>query len=248
EIQFFAFSRKGNTIKAKYFAHDAPGKFKSWKKEANPNILMVTVGAYSTSFNEERRKPLGLTVDNGKTVNENLEENKLDALVVVYNGGSQKGGIGVVNLDTSPLKVSQGEVGEYWVKDSFLDRQKAIKWAEKQGATLFQTHLLYDKNGRCFPEKEKFRGKTSERRYLAIVMKEGIAYHIVADIPTNEHFNNGGEKVAEILIKKGYKVYGVINLDVGGYNLLKAYDDQKNIIRKTNHPISSTTNLIIWYY
>lgn len=248
EIQFFAFSRAGNTIKAKYFAHNAPKQFKAWKKQVNANILMITVGAYSTSFNVDTRKPLGLTVDNGKTVNKNLEEDKLDALVVVYNGGSQQGGIGIVNLETSPLKVNQGEVGEYWVKDSFIDRQKAIKWAENHGATLFQAHLLYDKNGICFPDEAKLRGKTSERRYLAVATKEGVAYHIVADIPSDEHFNHGGEKVGEILTGKGFKVYGVINLDVGGYNLLQAYDDQENVIRKTDHPLSSTTNLIIWYY
>ncbi len=247
-IQFFAFSREQNTIKAKYFAQEAPKQFKAWKKQVKPNILMITVGAYSTSFNIDERKPLGLTVDNGKTVNKKLEEDKLDALVVVYNGGSQKGGIGIVNLETSPLKVNQGEVGEYWVKDSFIDRQKAIGWAEKHGATLFQAHLLYDKNGICFPSAAKFNGKTTERRYLAVATKGGVAYHIVADIPSNEHFNRGGEKVGEILTEKGYKVYGVINLDVGGYNLLQAYDDQENVIRKTDHPISSTTNLIIWYY
>ncbi|MEL6561006.1 MAG: hypothetical protein AAFQ94_22630 [Bacteroidota bacterium] len=248
EIQFFAFSRSGNTIKAKYFAQNAPEQFKAWKKQVNPNILLITVGAYSTSFNVDTRKPLGLTVDNGETVNKNLEEDKLDALVVVYNGGSQKGGIGIVNLETSPLKVNQGEVGEYWVKDSFIDRQKAIRWAEKHGATLFQAHLLYDKNGTCFPEDAKFRGKTSERRYLAVATKDGVAYHIVADIPSDEHFNRGGEKVGEILSNRGYKVYGVINLDVGGYNLLQAFDDRENVIRKTDHPVSSTTNLIIWYY
>ena len=248
DIQFFAFSRKSNVIKAKYFAQNAPKQFAKWKEQVKPEILMITVGAYSTSINEMIRKPLGLTVDNGKTVNRNLEEDQLDALVVVYNGGSQKGGIGIVNLETSPLKVNQGEVGEYWVKNSFADRQKAIKWAENQGATLFQAHLLYDKNGVCFPDNYRYKGKTSERRYLAVATKGGVAYHIVADIPGSEHFNSGGEKVAEILKKRGYKIFGVINLDVGGYNLLQAYDDKGNIIRKTSHPLEATTNLIVWYH
>ncbi|MEL7144820.1 MAG: hypothetical protein AAFO69_00525 [Bacteroidota bacterium] len=248
DIQFFVFSRKSNKIKAKYFAQNAPKQFKKWKEQVKPNILMITVGAYSTSFNDMLRKPLGLTVDNGKTVNRNLEEDQLDALVVVYNGGSQKGGIGIVNLDTSPLKVNQGEVGEYWVKNSFTDRQKAISWAETQGATLFQAHLLYDKNGTCFPDNYRYKGKTSERRYLAVTMKDGVAYHIVADIPSSEYFNSGGEKVAEILKTKGYKVFGVINLDVGGYNLMQAFDDKGNVIRKTSHPLSNTTNLIVWYH
>ena len=248
DIQFFVFSRKQNVIKAKYFAQDAPKQFKKWKEQVDPKILMITVGAYSTSFNEMLRKPLGLTVDNGKTVNRNLEEDQLDALVVVYNGGSQKGGIGIVNLETSPLKVSQGEVGEYWVKNSFTDRQKAIKWAENQGATLFQAHLLYDKNGTCFPDNYRYKGKTSERRYLAVATKGGVAYHIVADIPSSEYFNSGGEKVAKILTDRGYKIFGVINLDVGGYNLLQAYDDRGSIIRKTSHPLSATTNLIVWYH
>jgi len=36
EIQFFVFSRAGNTIKAKYFAQDAPQQYDDWKKTSKP--------------------------------------------------------------------------------------------------------------------------------------------------------------------------------------------------------------------
>ena len=69
-----AMRRSGDRIKAKYFAaRDYNGKsvherYKLWSK-SNPNVILISSGTYMNNYSI----PVGLTIDNGIVVNQNLK-------------------------------------------------------------------------------------------------------------------------------------------------------------------------------
>ena len=246
-LQVCTFSRKKTskgTIKAKYFAKNANQQFAAWK--GNRRILLYCSGAFSESWDSDS-PPLGICVDNGRIVNRNIDQT-MDGLVIVYNGGGQAGGIAVVNLDKEPVTVSQGGKAEYNLRDA-SDRVHFLRWASDQQATVFQTQLMYTKSyGRGFDLRKLTYGKAAERRFLAICMKKGVVYHLVIDHPESDYLNRAAERVIRYLVdNEGYELYGLFNLDTGGKNILRVYDDEGDVLAKGSESVSDATNLLVYY-
>lgn len=238
-------SRRTGQIKAKYFAKNANSQFNEWKE--GKKILFYCSGAFSESW-DPNSPPLGVCVDNGNIVNRNLDSS-MDGLVIVYNGGAQAGGIGVVNIDKDPVKVSQGgnftyDLRNYSQKSSFLN------WAASQDATVFQTQLMYtSKYGYGFNESTHLTyGSSAERRFLAICIKDGTVHHIVIDHPGGDYLNRSAKRVHSYLSESmGYNVIGLFNLDTGGKNIMRAYDDEGDTLSRTSLDTDEATNLLVYY-
>ena len=245
--RLFDFSRKGNSLKAKYFAINAYDQYIKWR--GNKKILMVIPGACSTSFAKDGI-PGGLTIDNGVQVNNSID-NVMDGMVVVYNGGAQQGGIAVVDLDVKPVTVEQplgsGEYKKFFPRKSYSDRLNFLQWGEKAGVTLFQTQLVYS-NDRVSNFSNLYYGKKAERRFLAICKKNGVIHHVVVDAPNDEYLNLAAKQAKEALDMEGFYVYYIMNFDTGGKNILYAYNGSYLInYRPSQAEIEDSTNLLIYY-
>jgi hypothetical protein len=240
----YTFSRRKGKVKAKYFAQNAHQGYKNWKQKKK--ILFYCSGAFSETW-DPGAVPKGICVDNGKIVNRSIDHT-MDGLVIVYNGGAQQGGIAVINIDKEKVKVNQGGSAEYDLRNS-SEKNQFLNWADREGATVFQTQLMYSKEFKYgFPLNKATYGKSAERRFLAICMKNGVVYHIVVDHPSSDYLNNSALRITGYLKDKlGYTVYGLFNLDTGGKNIMKAFDDKGYEIAKKPLDIKEATNLLIYY-
>lgn len=237
-------SRRTGQIKAKYFAKNANHQFNEWKE--GKQILFYCSGAFSESWDSDS-PPLGVCVDNGVIVNRNLDSG-MDGLVIVYNGGGQAGGIAVVNIDKDPVKVSQGGDFTYNLRN-YAERSAFLNWAQSQDATVFQTQLMYtSKYGYGFEESTHLTyGSSAERRFLAICIKDGTVHHIVVDHPESDYLNRSSKRVHAYLSEQGYTVVGLFNLDTGGKNIMRAYDDEGDTVSRTDLDTDEATNLLVYY-
>lgn len=247
DMVLYDFSRartRGRVVKAKYFAKDANHQFEEWQN--GKQILFYCSGAFSESWDTDS-PPLGICVDNGRIVNRNLDQ-RMDGLIIVYNGGAQEGGIAVVNIDEESVHVSQGGDAEYDLRDT-EDRLMFLRWASQQGATVFQTQLMYTKShGYGFPQHNLTYGDEAERRFLAICMKDGVVHHIVIDHPESDYLNRASDKVVRYLKDQmGYQIFGLFNLDTGGKNIMRAYNEDGNELSRGPKAANEATNLLVYY-
>lgn len=244
KFTLYDFSRKGTRIRAKYFAENAYSQYMNWK--VGKNILLAAAGAYSTSFNSSA-KPVGLTVDNGVIVNRRVDYD-MDALVIVYNGGAQVGGIAVVDLEHEDITTGSGRNKQTFNIRNAREKAEFLNWASNVGATVFQTNMMYSSHGFGFDEDNQRNGSGAERRMLAICKKGRDVHHIVLNHPNSEYLNRAAYNAVQVLKSQGFTIYGLLNLDTGGKNILQAYDDDEDLIGRGNTPISAATNLIVYYY
>lgn len=247
EFVVYSFSRKKNSkgkVKAKYFAKNANDQFRDWKEDKR--ILFYCSGAFSESWDTDS-PPLGICVDNGRIVNRNID-NRMDGLVIVYNGGNQAGGIAVVDIEKDSVTVNQGGRANYYLRNSD-HRFRFLRWAESQSATVFQTQLMYTKaHEHSFPTNMLTYGEKAERRFLAICMKKGIVYHLVIDHPKSDYLNRSAEKIIRYLRDEmELTVYGLFNLDTGGKNIMRAYNEDGEQIAKGPEDVKNATNLLVYY-
>ncbi|MGH1337235.1 MAG: hypothetical protein ACRBFS_14020 [Aureispira sp.] len=245
--RLYDFSREGVTMKAKYFATNAYTEYNRWK--SGKNILLIAPGAFSNSLEPENADPVGLTVDNGRVVNRNIDH-IMDGMVIVYNGGRQQGGVAVVDLDMKPVRVEKtygsGIYNSYYPRSSSSDKENFIQWGKYQGVTLFQTQLLYSKDKYSNFTNLKHGGKR-ERRFLALCKKAGVVHHVVIDAPEYEYLNVAAKEAKEVLEGQGLSVLYVMNLDTGRYDILHAHDGNtlQNLRPRVN--LRDATNLIVYY-
>lgn len=244
EFTLYHFAREGAAMKAKYFATDAYSQYLQWK--SGKEVLLVTAGAFSTSFKKDGI-PVGLCVDNGKPINSRVDKS-MDAMVIVYNGGSQIGGIAVVDLDVSKVKVNDGGTYKYYDPRSSYSELISLKnWGENYGLTLFQTMLAYSEKQ---PNKNYNLeyGKSQERRFLALCYRNGALYHVVIDAPAELEMNKSAKYVKFILEYDGYDVDYLLNLDTGGKNILYAHNGSYlRDLKPSDAKIQDATNLLIYY-
>lgn len=245
-FQVYAFSRSGNRMKAKYFAQNAYRQYRNWL--GNKRILFVCAGAFSEGW-EEGSPPKGICVDNGSIVNRNLDYT-MDGLIVVYNGGAQQGGIGVVNLEREPLKAVQGlsSPREFWVRNNTNDKNGLLRWGAQQGLTIFQTQLMYSSNGGfAFPNSQKYYGSTSNRRFLAICTRGGTVYHLVINMSSSQYLNYASTLVKGMLENENFRIIGLLNLDTGGKDIMLAYDSNGNLMAQGPVNVREATNMLVYY-
>lgn len=247
-------NRDQNHVRVKYFAaKDFNGtivseRYKQWSK--NKKIIAYSSGTYMDSWDIYKAKPIGLCVDNGVLVSNSFEGNRFDGLTVVY----ATGGIAVSNLKEKnfTIKNSDGttptvDITNTWGRNIFLD------WAQKNDATVFQTHLFYYKDNFLLSNSSK--SDKAPRRFLAAGYDEdNILHHYIVNIPTSYDINTGTQKAVEFL-KKAKEVKSLvflINLDTGGVNVFKCFKkdgsvDNRNIFQG-DVPIEKATNLLVYYY
>ncbi|NER06170.1 MAG: hypothetical protein F6K17_28070, partial [Okeania sp. SIO3C4] len=218
--------RKSKRVKAKYFAHkdlqsgkSVYSKYEDWKQ--GKNLIMTCSGAFTTDA-YGRSKPLGLTIDNGKMVNERIDED-MDGMVIVY----ATGGVVVSDIDEGNLYLASLK-RKIDPRDPF-DKAELVSWAKDEAATIFQTQLLVYRN-ELRVEVEKARTESAERRLLVLAQgREGVM-HIVFNITQGVYLGDISKAIHEHLKDKGLNVIAMLNLDTGMYNIMDLYDKNGNSI------------------
>jgi hypothetical protein len=231
-------SRDSNKIKAKYFAKNAYSAFLNWK--TGKNIVMISSGAYSTGWDASKDTPVGLCVDNGVTVNRNIED-KMDGLVIV----EAVGGVRVSDIDNDDLYLQSMNKTVSPRTDKFT----LMKWGEDEQATIFQTHLLAYKDGIRVGASNS-SSNSAARRMLVLGFIQGKLFHAVFHITQNVTLYDATNDIMKTLKNWNVTVSSILNLDTGGYNIFEVYDDNNQKIPYINgdKDKSIATNLLIYYY
>lgn len=240
-------SRDGERVKAKYFAaldgngNNVYDRFKEWK-EINPNVILLSSGTYM----DDNENPIGLTIDNGVIVNQNLIYDKMDALAIVY----ATGGIAVTNLKDGDLKVS-GINRTLNLRNSGNDLDDFIDWAQSQNATIFQTHLLAYKN-QIKVDPTNSSNASRERRFLAVGKdRSGKIVHEIIHYPTYSTLYDGTRKVLGFLNNYEHlDIIFMINLDTGAQDVfeLRNSDCTINSTIKGQVKPQDAVNLLTYYF
>lgn len=241
--------RQGNLVKAKYFAavtksgQSVYERFLEWNRN-HPNIVLLSSGTYWDSY----KVPQGLTIDNGKIVNRNLVDDRMDALVVVYPNG----GIAVSNLTEGNLKIDDaGIIKTLNIRNSQYDLNEFTNWAVRNNATVFQTHLL------LFKDKVMLNYNSStqerERRFLAVgTNRNNQLIHLVVHSPRPRSLKEGTERVFDFLTKTGKmeSVIFMINLDTGAQDVFQLYNSDCTINDFILGKVTpeEAANLLVYYF
>lgn len=237
-------NRSSRRVSAKYFA-DNPNansplnRYNAWRRDKS--VVLVSSGAYATSFHGGI--PVGITVDNGKIINQTYES-KMDGLVIIYATG------GIVVSDIEEGNLSLEGVGVVDIKDSY-DRQKFFRWAQKENATVFQTHLLAYKNqSKIYTRKSG----TAVRKFLILAKdRGGSLYHIIFYTKKRDMTLAAGTKnTLKYLKGKRMNVIAMVNLDTGGFDVLGTGGDAKdcngNYLEGGTRDRSQMTNMLAYHY
>lgn len=245
-------NRKGNRIKAEYmsWAGSASSIEARYNRFAltHPNIVAYTSGAYMIG-SPGNWTPEGLNIDHGVVVNKKLENERFDALVIVYpsQGG---GGIAVNNLDNNAVTTSDGV---FKIRNSDgIDNQRFIQWAQRNGATVFQTHLLAEKNILKLERNGATNKDPRERRFL-IASKDqstGDTYHYILQRKSPATLYDGAYDALDFLKKRGIDVLWMINLDTGWQDTFGFFtsDGKKHPNIKGQVGLDGAANLLVYYY
>ena len=241
-------TRSGERIKAKYFAAtDNNGKsvysrYLEWSK--NKNIILLCGAAY---FDGSPAKPVGITIDNGILVNEQISD-RGNGLAIVY----ATGGIACSNIKEGNLsiKCNSGDK-KLNIKDAW-DRKEFIKCAQEQSATVFQQHLLVFRN-----QLNDFTGLNNEkreRRFLAVGKDaDGKLVHTIVDYPNQgATLKIGADKAFNFL--KDYRdmqdITFMINLDTGSQDVFQLFDKNGNVRYDIKGKVKpeEAVNLLVYYF
>lgn len=245
--------REGEKVKAKYFAAKSSNgdnvfkRFTEWSK--NKNIILLTGAAYFTGTNYDDAVPFGLTIDDGKLVNENMPPKGFDGLAIVY----ATGGIACSNISDGNLLIKGKcnpnnktmDVRNAW------DRKEFINCAKEQSATVFQQHLLVYKDELKISTNSS--SEKRERRFLAVGKDEsGKMVHTIVHYPTYTTLLNGAQKVYKFLkeYKEMKEIIFMINLDTGYQDVFRIYDKTGKIRTDIKGPVEpeKAVNLLVYYY
>lgn len=246
--------RKDNRIKAKYFAsknYDGTSVYERYNLwAANKNVVAVSSGTYMTSCDVKYAFPVGLCIDNGSVVNQNLSD-KLDGLIIVQ----ATGGIVASNLKVGDLSIlyPDGTKKIVDIRNNAYQRAEFIKWAKDQQATVFQTHLLVFKD-QIIVGSDNSSQNIAKRRFLAVCRVGADVVHYIINLPSQTTLYEGCRNVYNYL--KTYEnineVIYMINLDTGCQNVYKVFNrsgiesGDSNFQGDTS--ITSAANLLVYYY
>ena len=254
EVNLVKMSRKGSRVKVKYFASRENGKlvysrYLEWAR--NKKIIAYSSGTYMNNCEDARiATPVGVCFDDGKLVNAQIKD-QMDALTIVY----ATGGIVASNLKEGNLTVKESSSGNSKTLNlrNGFDFSSFKSWSGQEGATVFQTHLLYYKNNIAVGTNGSSTER--ERRVLAVCKDEddNIIYYLI-NLAGNNTLYNATEKVSRFLLEKEFmdNIVFIINLDTGCQNVFQAYNyngselDGDGFNGKT--PLSNASNLIVFYY
>lgn len=200
---------------------------------------LIKPGTLVSGANNRDAITVGLTVDNGRIVNRNIEYT-MDGLVIVY----ATGGIVVSDIENKNLKIGGKTISVIEDKTELLD------WAAKNQATIFQTQLLAYEN--TLRISRAGRKHERERRFLALAQSPGRGlYHIVFNLPQNKYLFDAARDVFYFLKEtENMEVVALLNLDTGAYNVMELYKDneQRDFSINGETDIKVSTNLIVYHY
>lgn len=230
-------SRSDKKIKAKYFASgNVYQQYLAWK--GNKDIILVSSGAYSSTYNTATGIPVGLCVDNGKIVNRAIT-NEMDGLVIV----EAVGGVRVSDIEKRDLYLRS--LGKKI--NPISDKYELLNWGVSENATIFQTHLLvYSNQLKCKPVSQ-----TSNRGMLVLATnKQNEVMHILFEINSNVTLYNAASDILASLRNRSLDVVGIMNLDRGFYDILEVYNDYGRNVGYLSGPksVATATNLLVYYY
>lgn len=245
-------SRKGDHVKVKYFAAKEYNgtsvyeRLNSWKR--GKKIIAISSGTYMTECDANIAIPVGLCIDNGKVVNNKLDE-KLDGLAIVY----PTGGMVATNIKNKDLTINDAGVKKTLDISNAFERQEFIKWAQNNSATVFQTHLFFYSNKLTIATNSSPNKR--ERRFLAVGKDDsGDVKHYMVNLSGANTLYQATLKVSKYLqeYEDVENLIFLINLDTGCQDVFETYkptgavDTRKGFSGKA--PITQATNLIVYYY
>jgi len=224
-------------VKAEYFAYqNVYEKFANIKKKES--LILATSGGYTNS----KLQPEGLTVEDGIIVNATIMHDRHGLVIIEKNGG-----IRILNLKNDSFLLPYGGPKINNPLKDLIAFSKLLSWAKGKRATLFQTHLL------AFSDKVLIspvfaKSQIRERRILALCSdnKTKKVHHIIFDVTSPFSLAKISLDIFSLLKKRNKKVEGLLNLDVGSYNILQVYDTKENVILFGPISINSATNLIVY--
>lgn len=223
-------------VKANYFAHgNVFNKFNKLKN-AKKTVFAAT-GGYSNN-----NVPVGLTVEDGVIVNASIKHD-MEGLVIV----EKTGGIRLLNLENKEFQLPYGGPKILNPLDNLIAFSQLLNWAKNKKATLFQSHML------AFSDKITISASRSnpqqrERRLLTLCsdLKSGEVHHIVFNLTSTFTLYDISQEIFSMMKKRNKKVEGIINLDVGSYNIMHIYNNKGAVIKQAPVSINSATNLLVY--
>jgi hypothetical protein len=224
--------------RATYFAYlNINSKFNQLSN--NKRLILATAGGYTNS----KGQPEGLTVEDGNIVNATIMHDR-HGLVIV----EKSGGIRILNLKNRTFLLPYGGPKILNPLDNLIAFSELLTWAKQKRATLFQTHLLAFSDS-VLIHPTKVNTDLRERRILALVSdpKTKKVHHIIFDITQPHTLPDITNKIFALLKKRNMKVEGLLNLDVGSFNILEVYNPGGNLLIQAPVPVDQATNLIVYY-
>jgi hypothetical protein len=202
-------------------------------------VVLATSGGYTNS----KLQPEGLTVENGNIVNAVIMPDR-HGLVIVEKGG----GIRILNLKNREFLLPYGGPRIKNPLHDLIAFSELLTWAKDKKATLFQTHLLAYSDS-VLIKPNKVNDVLRERRILALVsdQKTKEVHHIIFDVHNSYSLPDITNEIFALLKKRNKKVEGLLNLDVGSFNILEVYDPHGNVLINAPVSVSQATNLIVYY-
>ena len=246
EFGFVNMKMEHGRIKSKYFgANNEDGttvsdRYNMWAL-GRDKIAVISAGykdAYGT--------PVGLTVDNGRIINQSLE--KFDGLAMVYPTGR----VVVTNLDDGDLTLQNDPNRRFDIRNNHRDKQDFVDWAESQEVSVFQTHLLVYKNNLEIANNSDPTKR--ERRFLAECknVTTNKTCHVIVNFNSDYvSMYNGAKKTKEFFNNfLGLEVNFMINIDRGVQDILFVYNSDGSINKSIigNVAINSGSPLIAYYF
>ncbi len=252
----FLLNRQDKRVKAKFFASNSGTesvyeRYENWKH--GKNIILISSFTYMDicdlgNDNILNITPIGLTIENGVVINNNLSE--MDGLVLVYPDGE----LAVSNLDSGNIYI-EGITRKLDIRNNAFERSTYIEWARKKNATVLQTHLLIFHNSLTIfkPDDCSSCKEYRERRFLGVCKDEnGNLFHVIIHMPYHTTLYDGTKNAYNYLIEqKGMKeILFLVNMDPSCYDVFEYYnpDGTKNDLIHGKWDIKDATNFIVYYF
>ncbi|WP_413204164.1 hypothetical protein [Rhodospirillum sp. A1_3_36] len=202
-------------------------------------IVLRTTGGFSNA----EKLPDGFTADKGQIVNSVILPD-MDGLALVQKDG----GIRLVNLRESDFTLP-GIAARLNLRRSLADFATFLNWVELNQATVFQSQLLAYGNTLLI-DPRLTPSQMRERRVLALARApDGTLFHVLFDIFQSSNLADIAADLFAVLSHRRMKVEGMINLDVGSYNILECFNEQGSQMAEPKGTVSSTnaTNLLVYF-
>ncbi len=223
-------------------------RFEEWKKDKH--IVAYSTAAYRNSWHYQDQQPVGLSVEDGILLNNQLVMDRLHGLAIVNATGE----IAVKNIKDKNFIVTNadGTTKQLDITNT-LQRNKFIKWAESNNATVFQTHLLVFNNElKVYADASRFE---ANRRFLISGKDaDNNTHHIVINIREPMSLYDAATAVYGCLLRNETltHVSYILNVDSGGDDIFGAFDEHGKVVTRLGFSgsalLDNAANLIVYYY